>query len=24
VLPNEFSPSYAAVPFADGWLIVQL
>ncbi len=24
VLPDEFSPSYAAVPFADGWLIVQL
>jgi beta-lactamase regulating signal transducer with metallopeptidase domain len=24
VLPNEFSPSYAAVRFADGWLIVQL
>jgi beta-lactamase regulating signal transducer with metallopeptidase domain len=24
VLPNEFSPSYAAVAFADGWLIVQL
>jgi beta-lactamase regulating signal transducer with metallopeptidase domain len=24
VFPNEFSPSYAAVPFADGWLIVQL
>ena len=24
VLPDEFSPSYAAVPFANGWLIVQL
>jgi beta-lactamase regulating signal transducer with metallopeptidase domain len=24
VLPDEFSPSYAAVRFADGWLIVQL
>jgi beta-lactamase regulating signal transducer with metallopeptidase domain len=24
VLPDEFSPSYAAVAFADGWLIVQL
>jgi beta-lactamase regulating signal transducer with metallopeptidase domain len=24
VLPNDFSPSYAAVAFADGWLIVQL
>jgi beta-lactamase regulating signal transducer with metallopeptidase domain len=24
VLPDEFSPSYAAVPFGDGWLIVQL
>lgn len=24
VLPDEFSPSYAALPFADGWLIVQL
>jgi beta-lactamase regulating signal transducer with metallopeptidase domain len=24
VLPTEFSPSYAAVAFADGWLIVQL
>jgi beta-lactamase regulating signal transducer with metallopeptidase domain len=24
VLPEEFSPSYAAVPFGDGWLIVQL
>jgi beta-lactamase regulating signal transducer with metallopeptidase domain len=24
VIPDEFSPSYAAVPFADGWLIVQL
>jgi hypothetical protein len=21
---TEFSPSYAAVPFGDGWLIVQL
>jgi len=24
VLPDQFSPSYAAVRFADGWLIVQL
>jgi hypothetical protein len=24
VLPDESSPSYAAVRFADGWLIVQL
>lgn len=24
VLPDEFSPSYAAVAFANGWLIVQL
>jgi hypothetical protein len=24
VLPDEFSPSYAAVAFADGWVIVQL
>ena len=24
VLPDEFSPSYAAVAFGDGWLIVQL
>jgi hypothetical protein len=24
VLPDEFLPSYAAVPFANGWLIVQL
>jgi bla regulator protein blaR1 len=24
VLPDAFSPSYAAVSFADGWLIVQL
>jgi beta-lactamase regulating signal transducer with metallopeptidase domain len=24
VLPDEFSLSYAAVPFANGWLIVQL
>jgi beta-lactamase regulating signal transducer with metallopeptidase domain len=24
VLPDEFSSSFAAVPFADGWLIVQL
>ena len=24
VLPDEFSPSFAAVSFADGWLIVQL
>jgi hypothetical protein len=24
VLPDQFSPSYAAVAFADGWLIVQL
>jgi len=24
VLPNQFSPSYAAIRFADGWLIVQL
>jgi bla regulator protein blaR1 len=23
-LPDQFSPSYAAVRFADGWLIVQL
>jgi beta-lactamase regulating signal transducer with metallopeptidase domain len=23
-LPNDFSPSYAAVAFADGWLIVRL
>jgi hypothetical protein len=21
---TEFSPTYAAVPFGDGWLIVQL
>jgi hypothetical protein len=20
----EFSPAYAAIPFADGWLIIQL
>jgi hypothetical protein len=24
VLPDEFSPPYAAVAFANGWLIVQL
>ncbi len=24
VLPSEFSPSYAAVAFRDGWLIIQL
>jgi beta-lactamase regulating signal transducer with metallopeptidase domain len=24
VFPDEFSPSYAAVAFADGWVIVQL
>jgi bla regulator protein blaR1 len=24
VLPDEFTPSYATIPYADGWLIVQL
>jgi hypothetical protein len=24
IQPIRFSPSYAAVPFGDGWLIIQL